>query len=153
MNNEERILQILTAMQSDLAGLKEGQESLMQGQERLEQRQEKLEQRQEKLEQRQEKLEQRQEKLEQRQEKLEQRQEKLEQRQEEMQETLTRVAVTQEGLVLPRLQALYEGHGAIMERQAGLAEKNRVEELEDDVAMLKNSVKRMRVEINELKRA
>ena len=118
MNNEERILQILTAMQSDLAGLKEGQESLMQGQERLEQRQE-----------------------------------KLEQRQEEMQETLTRVAVTQEGLVLPRLQALYEGHGAIMERQAGLAEKNRVEELEDDVAMLKNSVKRMRVEINELKRA
>ena len=125
MNNEERILQILTAMQSDLAGLKEGQESLMQGQERLEQRQEKLEQRQE----------------------------KLEQRQEEMQETLTRVAVTQEGLVLPRLQALYEGHGAIMERQAGLAEKNRVEELEDDVAMLKNSVKRMRVEINELKRA
>ena len=125
MNNEERILQILTAMQSDLAGLKEGQESLMQGQERLEQRQEKLEQRQE----------------------------KLEQRQEEMQETLTRVAVTQEGLVLPRLQALYEGHGAIMERQAGLAEKDRVEELEDDVAMLKNSVKRMRVEINELKRA
>ena len=146
MNNEEKILEILTAMQSDLVGLKEGQESLKQGQERLEQRQEKLEQRQEKLEQRMEKLEQRQEKL-------EQRQEKLEQQQQEMQETLTRVAVTQEGLVLPRLQALYEGHGAIMERQAGLAEKDRVEELEDDVAMLKNSVKRMRVEINELKRA
>ena len=146
MNNEEKILEILTAMQSDLVGLKEGQESLKQGQERLEQRQEKLEQRQEKLEQRMEKLEQRQEKL-------EQRQEKLEQQQQEMQETLTRVAVTQEGLVLPRLQALYEGHGAIMERQARLAEKDRVEELEDDVAMLKNSVKRMRVEINELKRA
>ena len=125
MNNEERILQILTAMQSDLAGLKEGQESLMQGQERLEQRQEKLEQRQE----------------------------KLEQRQEEMQETLTRVAVTQEGLVLPRLQALYEGHGAIMEKQARLAEIDRVEALEDDVAMLKNSVKLLRVEVNELKRA
>ena len=146
MNNEEKILEILTAMQSDLVGLKEGQESLKQGQERLEQRQEKLEQRQEKLEQHMERLEQRQERL-------EQRQEKLEQQQQEMQETLTRVAVTQEGLVLPRLQALYEGHGAIMERQARLAEKDRVEELEDDVAMLKNSVKRMRVEINELKRA
>lgn len=111
MNNEEKILEILAAMQSDIAGLKQGQE------------------------------------------RLEQRQERLEQRQNEMQETLARVAVTQEGVVLPRLQAIYEGHGAIMERLDMLADKSRVEVLEDDVAMLKDSAKLLRMEVNNLKRA
>ena len=56
----------------------------------------------------------------------------------EMQETLTRVAVTQEGVVLPKLQLLFEGQENL--RQT-LAPKERVEVLEDEVVTLKTMVK------------
>lgn len=72
---------------------------------------------------------------------------------DEMQDTMTRVAVTQESMVLPRLQALYEGHGAIMDKLERKAGRDRLYELEDDVSMLKDSVKRLRAEVNELKKA
>lgn len=78
---------------------------------------------------------------------------RLETTQAEMQDTLTRVAVTQESMVLPRLQALYEGHGAIMDKLERKAGRDRLYELEDDVSMLKDSVKRLRAEVNELKKA
>jgi len=71
----------------------------------------------------------------------------------EMQTTLTRVAVTQESVVLPKLQLLYEGHSAIVDHLDTLTPKSRTEVLEDDVAMLKDVVKLMRQEINELKKA
>ncbi len=77
---------------------------------------------------------------------------RLEATQEEMQTTLTRVAVTQEGVVLPRLQLLYEGHDEIRKKLDTLAEKSRVDALEDDVAMLKDSVKLLRMEVAELKK-
>ena len=74
MNNEEKILQMLTKLTGDVAGLKgdvaELKATQAQQGERL----------------------------------------------DEMQDTLTRVAVTQEGVVLPRLQALYEGHEAVEEK-------------------------------------
>ena len=72
---------------------------------------------------------------------------------EEMQETLTRVAVTQEGVVLPRLQALYEGHEAIMEQLKKKADNDRMYELAGDVPMMKDSIKRLRTDVNELKKA
>lgn len=72
---------------------------------------------------------------------------------DEMQDTLTRVAVTQESMVLPRLQALYEGHSAIMDKLERKAGRDRLYELEDDVSMLKDSVKLLRMEVNELKKA
>lgn len=68
----------------------------------------------------------------------------------EMQTTLTRVAVTQESVVLPRLDLLAEGHTHLAETLAG---KSRVEKLEDDVAMLKDVIKLMRQEIAQLKEA
>ena len=56
----------------------------------------------------------------------------------EMQETLTRVVAKQEGVVLPKLQLLFEGQENL--RQT-LAPKERVEVLEDEVVTLKTMVK------------
>lgn len=78
---------------------------------------------------------------------------RLETNQAEMQETLTRVAVTQEAQVLPQIQLLFEGHSELNNKLDKLASKSRVEELEDDVSMLKDSVKLLRMEVNELKKA
>ena len=65
-----------------------------------------------------------------------------------------------------RLQRTFEYHGkmtgiavpyvtnrAIMNRLDKLAARRRVEELEEDVSMLKDSVKLLRIEVNELKKA
>lgn len=71
----------------------------------------------------------------------------------ELDERSLRSAVTLENLALPRLQVLYEGHGAIMERLETRASKSRVEALEDDMAMMKDSLKLLRIEVNELKKA
>lgn len=53
----------------------------------------------------------------------------------EMQKTLTRVAITQENIVLPRLETLAEGHKHLLET---LAPKARVEKLEDEVSTIKS---------------
>lgn len=71
----------------------------------------------------------------------------------EMQTTLTRVAVTQEGTVLPRLQLLYEGHSAIMDHMDTLTPKRQTEALEDEVTALRDSHKLLRQDVNELKKA
>ena len=64
-----------------------------------------------------------------------------------------RSAVLLEADVSRDLNRLYEGHGAIMNRLDKLATRSRVEELEGDVSMLKDSVKLLRIEVNELKKA
>lgn len=68
----------------------------------------------------------------------------------EMQKTLTRVAVTQENVVLPKLQLLAEGHDTLLNT---LARKERVEALEDDVALLKTVIKAMSQRIENLEKA
>lgn len=68
----------------------------------------------------------------------------------EMQKTLTRVAVTQENIVLPKLQLLAEGHDTLLNT---LARKERVEALEDDVALLKTVIKAMSQRIENLEKA
>lgn len=68
----------------------------------------------------------------------------------EMQKTLTRVAVTQENVVLPKLQLLAEGHDTLLNT---LARKERVEALEDDVALLKTVIKAMSQRIEKLEKA
>ena len=64
--------------------------------------------------------------------------------------TVTRVAVTQENTVLPQLKLLAEGHDTLLNT---LARKDRVEALEDDVALLKTVVKAMSQRIAELEKA
>lgn len=68
----------------------------------------------------------------------------------ELQKTITRVAVTQENVVLPKLQLLAEGHETLLNT---LARKDRVEALEDDVALLKTVIKAMSQRIAELEKA
>lgn len=75
---------------------------------------------------------------------------RLQEDQSEMRETLTRVAITQENVVLPRLSLLAEGHKALLET---LAPKNRVEALEDDIALLKSVIKSMSQRLNDLEKA
>lgn len=68
----------------------------------------------------------------------------------EMQKTLTRVAVTQENAVLPKLQLLAEGRDTLLNT---LARKERVETLEDDVALLKTVIKAMSQRLEKLEKA
>lgn len=70
--------------------------------------------------------------------------------QDQMQTTLTRVAVTQENVVIPQIKLLSEGHDMLLQK---LARKERVEALEDDVALLKSVVKAMSDRITELEKA
>ncbi len=118
MNNEEKILQMLTKLTGDVAGLK-GDVAGLKGDVA----------------------------------ELKATQAQQGERLDEMQDTLTRVAVTQEGVVLPRLQALYEGHEAIMEQLKKKADNDRMYELAGDVPMMKDSIKRLRTDVNELKKA
>ena len=64
--------------------------------------------------------------------------------------TVTRVAVTQENVVIPQIKLLGEGHEMLLHK---LARKERVEALEDDVALLKSVVKAMSQRIAELEKA
>lgn len=68
----------------------------------------------------------------------------------ELQKAVTRVAVTQENVVLPKLQLLAEGHDTLLNT---LARKERVEALEDDVALLKTVIKAMSQRIENLEKA
>ncbi len=78
---------------------------------------------------------------------------RLEATQAEMQETLTRVAVTQEGVVLPRIQLALEGHSELKREIGTLATKQQVEELASDVDVIKAVVTRHSSDISELKKA
>lgn len=64
--------------------------------------------------------------------------------------TVTRVAVTQENTVLPQLKLLAEGHDLLLNT---LARKDRVEALEDDMALIKSVIKTMSQRITELEKA
>lgn len=64
--------------------------------------------------------------------------------------TVTRAAVTQENTVIPQLKLLAEGYDTLLNT---LARKDRVEALEDDVALLKTAFKAMSQRIAELEKA
>lgn len=55
----------------------------------------------------------------------------------EVQETVTRVAITQENIVLPRLETLVDGHKHLLNT---LATKARVEEVAEEVSTIKSVV-------------
>lgn len=119
------------------------------------------------LEDRMDRLEGRMDRLESLMDKLEGRIDKLETSQAAMQATLDehtamlknlderslKSAVLLETEVPRKFNLLYEGHSVIMENMRGLAEKSRVEALEDDVAMMKDSIKLLRIEVNALQKA
>lgn len=104
MNNEEKILEMLTQLQSDMTQLKQT---------------------------------------------VDQQGELL----EKVDDRSQRTAVLMEADLAPKLQLLYEGHGAIMDILKTLATKDRVEELEADIIVLKTAVKMLTQEVAELKKA
>ena len=160
MNNEEKILHLLEK-QGEMIGQMNGRlERVEAAQIEQGQRLERLEAAQ--IEQGQRLVEQGQrlERLEAAQIEQGQRLERLEATQAEqgdllkvLDERSLRSAVLLEADVSRDLNRLYEGHGAIMNRLDKLAARSRVEELEGDVSMLKDSVKLLRIEVNELKKA
>ncbi len=68
----------------------------------------------------------------------------------EMRDLLQKVAVTQEGIVLPRLELLAEVHQNLLDT---LARKDRVEALEEEVDTLKTVVRLLTHDVAELKKA
>ena len=64
--------------------------------------------------------------------------------------TVTRVAVTQENVVIPQIKLLAEGHALLLET---LAHKDRVEALEDDIVLLKAAVKAVSQRVTNLEKA
>lgn len=74
-------------------------------------------------------------------------------RMDEMQTTLTRVAVTQEGVVLPRIQLALEGHDELKRKIDTLATKEQVAELAEDVDVIKAAVSQHSRDISKLKKA
>lgn len=74
----------------------------------------------------------------------------MKERLDQIDERSQRTAVLMETEVMDKLNLLYEGHGLIMET---LAPKDRVDELEADVVVLKSAVKMLTQEVAELKKA
>ena len=64
--------------------------------------------------------------------------------------TVARVDVTQENIVIPQFKLLAEGHETLLNT---LARKDRVDALEDDMALLKTAFKAMSQRIAELEKA
>ena len=68
----------------------------------------------------------------------------------ELRETAARVAITQEDIILPRLDTLADGHKHLLNT---LASKSRVEALEEDVSTLKSVIKSMSQRLAALEKA
>lgn len=68
----------------------------------------------------------------------------------ELQKNVTRVALTQENIVLPQIKLLAEGHETLLNT---LAPKSRTEALEEDMALMKAAFKAMSQRIAELEKA
>ena len=75
---------------------------------------------------------------------------KLKEDSAEMRETLTRVAITQENVVLPQLRLLAEGHKHLSET---LASKDQVDTLESDLAFTKVVVNSLSDRLTSLEKA
>ena len=71
---------------------------------------------------------------------------------EEVNQRSIRTQVLLETEIRDNIQLLFDGHELIKEKLEDLPPKSRVEEPEEDVAMLKDVTKLLRIEIEELKK-
>ena len=62
-------------------------------------------------------------------------------------------AVVLETDISRSINRLYEGHGAIMEKLRTLASQDQVDEHDQDISIMKDAIKLLRLEVNELKKA
>jgi len=89
-------------------------------------------------------------KMDQRLDGMDQRLDGMDQRLEEVDQRSIRTQVLLETDISDKLQLLYEGHQTLLET---LAPKNRVEALEDEVALMKSAFRLLSQEVAELKKA
>ena len=113
-------------------------------------RMDKLDTRMDKLDTRMDKLEERMDSMQEQMGSMQKQMGSVQEQMGSMQETLTRVAITQENVVLPRIQLLAEGQTTILDK---MPSKSRIEALEEDVSTLKAIIKFHAADIAELKAA
>lgn len=129
MNNEDKILQMLSEVLTEQKSMKKEITDLKQGQEDLKQEQQILRQGQEDLK---------------------QVQESLIQGQEELRQDVKVIKLTQETNILPNIQLLAEGHISIQNQIKNLSV---IEHMQDDIATLKSAVKFLSQEVEKLNKA
>ena len=111
MSNEEKMLDLLTRMQTDISSLKSGQEEMQTDIAGIKDRLDRVE------------------------------------------DQAQRTAVLLEADINRKLDLLYEGHDAIMERLDKLASRSELELLRSDMDMMKLAMRSMSQEITDLKKA
>lgn len=72
---------------------------------------------------------------------------------QELDDRLVRVALIQENDIQPKIQALFESVGILKDKQKAAPTEERVDALEDDVDVLKDVVRHLRQDVDELKNA
>lgn len=77
----------------------------------------------------------------------------VEERLDELDTRSLRSAVLLETEIARDIRLVYEGQEMLRQKMEELAPKGRVEAVEDDVAVLKDAYKLLRMEVNELKKA
>ena len=77
----------------------------------------------------------------------------IEERLDELDARSLRSAVLPETDVARDIRLVYEGQEMLRQKMEELTPKGRVEAVEDDVAVLKDAYKLLRMEVNELKKA
>ncbi len=157
MNNEEKILSILEQMNTHIGSIDTrlgGVETRLSGVETrldsLENRMGSMESRMDSMENRMGSLESRMDSMENRVDTMQSQMNTMQNQMGAMQEILTRVSLTQENVVLPRIQLLLEGHAGLAETRAT---NERVAALEKEMQILKPVTEKLSLEVAKLKSA
>ena len=164
MSNEEKILAMLVdlkestdkqfeSMDKRFEGIDKRLESMDKRFEAVDKRLDTMDKRFEAVDKRLESMDKRFDAIDKRLDTMDERMDRLDERMDRLDERSQRTAVLLETEVDRKLNLLYEGHETIMECLDKLAPKDRVDELESDVIVLKTAVKMLTQEIAELKKA
>mgnify|MGYP001127531226 CR=1 FL=1 len=150
MSNEEKILAMLVDLKESTDKQFESMDKRFEG---IDKRLESMDKRFEAVDKRLESMDKRFDAIDKRLDTMDERMDRLDEHMDRLDERSQRTAVLLETEVDRKLNLLYEGHETIMECLDKLAPKDRVDELESDVIVLKTAVKMLTQEIAELKKA
>ena len=82
--------------------------------------------------------------------KIDRRFEQIDQKVEQMNTALAKLQINQEGIIMPRLDLLFEGHTSILEK---MQHDTRLQQIQDRVDTLESAVKYLSTELKHLKKA
>ena len=150
MSNEEKILAMLVDLKESTDKQFESMDKRFEG---IDKRLDTMDKRFEAVDKQFESMDKRFDAIDKRLDTMDERMDRLDEHMDRLDERSQRTAVLLETEVDRKLNLLYEGHETIMECLDKLAPKDRVDELESDVIVLKTAVKMLTQEIAELKKA